>query len=137
MDSARLLPLGQHQRLKNAPGYTTPVFKGKEEQQALVQSEVASKGFIPQELVPNEVNWFYSGLGIDDTYFENEEQHVIAEHIIALFGAKIIAFTKHDPSTLVIDLEKIDEAAGRATFIHTSSPGVTAAEGPGRDCELR
>jgi len=62
---------------------------------------------------------------------------VIAEHIIALFGAKILAYTKHDPSKLVIDLEKIDEKAGRATFIHTSSPGITASEGPGADCESR
>lgn len=30
-------------RIKNVPGYTTPVFKGKEEQRALVQQEVAAK----------------------------------------------------------------------------------------------
>lgn len=30
-------------RLKNVPGYTTPVFKGKEEQRAKVQASVASK----------------------------------------------------------------------------------------------
>lgn len=29
--------------VKNMPGYTTPVFKGKEEQRALVEEEVASK----------------------------------------------------------------------------------------------
>ena len=34
---------GHHQRLKNQPGYTTPVFKEKDEQQAQVQAEVASK----------------------------------------------------------------------------------------------
>ena len=38
---------GQHadiiQRLKNVPGYTTPVFKGKEEQRAKVQATVAQK----------------------------------------------------------------------------------------------
>ncbi|KAJ2987343.1 hypothetical protein NUW54_g9452 [Trametes sanguinea] len=38
---------GQHadiiQRLKNVPGYTTPVFKGKEEQRAKVQATVAAK----------------------------------------------------------------------------------------------
>ena len=31
------------QRIKNLPGYTTPVFKGKEEQRATVQADVASK----------------------------------------------------------------------------------------------
>lgn len=30
-------------RVKNLPGYTTPVFKGKEEQRALVEAEVGAK----------------------------------------------------------------------------------------------
>lgn len=30
-------------RIKNVPGYTTPVFKGKEEQRAKVQAIVVSK----------------------------------------------------------------------------------------------
>ncbi|KAG6830675.1 hypothetical protein H0H87_007406 [Tephrocybe sp. NHM501043] len=122
-------------RVKNLPGYTTPVFKGKEEQRALVEHDVAAKGFIPRELVANEVNWFYTNLGIDDTYFQNENRAVISDHIIALFGAKIMAYTKHDPSKLVIDLEKVDENG--ATFIHTSPPGLTVTEGPGSTCEAR
>ncbi|KAE9387832.1 hypothetical protein BT96DRAFT_1004773 [Gymnopus androsaceus JB14] len=136
---------------QNLPGYTTPVFTGKEEQRALVQQEVAAKvllgldlisikinhglkGFIPQELVANEVNWFYTNLGIDDTYFRDESP---CDHIIALFGAKVLAYTKHDPSKLVIDLEKIDENGNGATFIHTSPPGITTTEGPGATCESR
>ncbi|KAF9813238.1 hypothetical protein IEO21_05724 [Rhodonia placenta] len=123
-------------RIKNVPGYTTPVFKGKEEQRAKVQANVTAKGFIPRELVANEVNWFYAHLGIDDTYFQAESVDMISDHIIALFGAKVLAYTKHDPSKLVIDLEKLDENTG-ATFIHTSSPGRTAVEGPGATCESR
>ncbi|KAF9468690.1 NADH-dependent glutamate dehydrogenase [Collybia nuda] len=122
-------------KVKNLPGYTTPVFKGKEEQRALVENDVAAKGFIPRELVAGEVNWFYTNLGIDDTYFQNESREIISDHIIALFGAKILAYTKHDPSKLVIDLEKIDEKG--ATFIHTSPPGLTVTEGPGSTCEAR
>ncbi|KAF5382512.1 hypothetical protein D9615_003066 [Tricholomella constricta] len=122
-------------RVKNLPGYTTPVFKGKEEQRTLVENDVAAKGFIPRELVANEVNWFYTNLGIDDTYFQNEDRSVISDHIIALFGAKILAYTKHDPSKLVIDLEKISDKG--ATFIHTSPPGLTVTEGPGSTCEAR
>jgi len=95
------------------------------------------QGFIPRELVANEVNWFYANLGIDDTYFQNESREVISDHIIALFGAKIMAFTKHDPSKLVIDLERIDENGNGATFIHTSPPGLTTTEGPGATCETR
>ena len=30
-------------RIKNVPGYTTPVFKGKEEQRAKVQANIAAK----------------------------------------------------------------------------------------------
>ena len=95
------------------------------------------QGFIPRELVANEVHWFYSFLGIDDNYFAAETVEVISDHIIALFGAKILAYTKHDPSQLVIDLEKIDEDGKGATFIHTSSPGKTTTEGPGSVVESR
>ena len=95
------------------------------------------QGFIPRELVANEVNWFYTHLGIDDTYFQAESVDVISDHIIALFGAKVLAFTKHDPSKLVIDLEHVDAAGRGATFIHTSPPGKTSTEGPGATCEAR
>ncbi|KIM52317.1 hypothetical protein SCLCIDRAFT_32751 [Scleroderma citrinum Foug A] len=125
------------QRVQNLPGYTTPVFKGKEEQRARVQAAVAAKGFVPRELIANEVNWFYSHLGIDDTYFQNESVSVISDHILALFGAKVLSFTKHDPNKLVIDLEKIDQKGNGATFIHTSPPGLTSTEGPGATCESR
>jgi glutamate dehydrogenase len=124
-------------RVENQPGYNTPVFNGKEEQRALVEQAVAAKGFIPREFVGNEVNWFYSNLGIDDTYFQNESQEVISDHIIALFGAKIMAYTRKDPTKLVIDLERIDEKGNGATFIHTSRPGLTSTEGPGATCEAR
>ena len=33
-------------RVENLPGYTTPVFKGKEEQRALVEHDVAAKVLI-------------------------------------------------------------------------------------------
>ncbi|KAH9953118.1 NAD-specific glutamate dehydrogenase [Russula dissimulans] len=124
-------------RIKNLPGYTTPVFEGKEEQRAKVQENVAAKGFIPRELVANEVQWFYAHLGIDDTYFRNESVEIISDHIIALFGAKVLAYTKHDPSKFVIDLEKIDPDGNGATFIHTSAPGFTTTEGPGSHVEPR
>lgn len=123
--------------VQDAPGYTTPVFKGKGEQRAQVEQDLISKGFIPRELVPNEVNWFYNALGIDDTYFQTESRDVISDHIMALFGAKIMAFTKHDPASLIIDLERIDDNGNGATFIHSSAPGLTSTEGPGAVCEAR
>ncbi|KAJ7727382.1 NADH-dependent glutamate dehydrogenase [Mycena metata] len=121
--------------VKDLPGYTTPVFAGKDEQRALVHAEVQNKGFVPTPLVQGEVQWFYENLGIDDTYFANESPAVISDHIIALYAAKIQAYTKHDVNSLVIDLEKIDDNG--ATFIHTSPPGVTSTEGPGATVETR
>ncbi|KZV84784.1 hypothetical protein EXIGLDRAFT_559959, partial [Exidia glandulosa HHB12029] len=55
--------------VQNTSGYSTPTFAGKDTQRAQVVAAVASKGFIPSELVQNEVAWFYDQLGIDDTYF--------------------------------------------------------------------
>ncbi|KAI0029457.1 hypothetical protein K488DRAFT_72957 [Vararia minispora EC-137] len=119
------------------PGYTTPVFKDKEEQRAKLQSTVTTKGCILCELVANEVQWFYAHLGIDDTYFRNESVDVIADHILALFGTKILAYTKRDSSKLVIDLERIDEQGNTATFIYTSPPGKAVTEGPNATVESR
>ncbi|KAG9051658.1 NAD-dependent glutamate dehydrogenase [Tulasnella sp. UAMH 9824] len=128
-------------RIENEPGYTTPVFSGKLAQQKLVETKLASSGFIPRNLVAGEVGWFYENLGIDDTYFANESQDVIADHIIALFGAKLLAYTKRDPAQLVIDLEKITEEGQEgkegAVFIHTSEPGKSSTTGPGSQCERR
>ena len=39
-------------RVKNLPGYTTPVFKGKQEQRALVENNVAAKVTIAYLLWP-------------------------------------------------------------------------------------
>lgn len=83
------------------------------------------------------MEWFYNYLRIDDTYFKNESADVISDHIIALYGAKVLAYTKHDPSKLFIELEKIDDNGKGATFIHNSMPGVTASTGPGTTCERR
>ncbi|KAJ7444126.1 NAD-specific glutamate dehydrogenase [Mycena galericulata] len=98
--------------VKDLPGYTTLVFAGKDAQRTLVEKEVAAKGFVSAPLV------------------SGESPAVISDHIIALYAAKIQAYTKHEES-IVIDLEKINDAGAGATFIHTSPPGVTSTEGPG------
>ncbi|EJD34372.1 NAD-dependent glutamate dehydrogenase [Auricularia subglabra TFB-10046 SS5] len=129
-------------QLKNTSGYSTPTFAGKDAQRAQVVAAVAAKGFVPAELVQLEVAWFYDQLGIDDTYFASETVEEICDHIIALFGAKVVAYTKHDMDRLEIDLEKIQRPSqpgdrDGALFIHTSPPGVTSTEGPGATCERR
>ncbi|KAG8832193.1 NAD-dependent glutamate dehydrogenase [Serendipita sp. 399] len=120
--------------IKNVPGYKTPVFPAKEEQRVKVHESVAAKGFLPKELVKFEVDWFYDSLGIEENYFANESIDAITDHIIALYAAKTLAYTKHSKE-LEIDLEKITENG--AMFIHTSAPGVTSTEGPGATCERR
>lgn len=40
-------------------GYSTNVFPGKEEQMVKVCDHLEKTGFIPKELVKNEVSWFY------------------------------------------------------------------------------
>jgi len=129
-------------RLQNISGYSTPTFTAKSAQRQVVVAAVALKGFVPAELVPLEVAWFYDQLGIDDTYFANESSDEICDHIIALYGAKVVAYTKKDMQQLGIDLEKIQKPVNPgdrdgALFIHTSPPGITVTEGPGATCERR
>ena len=102
-----------------------------------INSAASFQGFIPRDLIAGEVDWFYFNLGIDDSYFQKESSGIISDHIISLFGAKIVAYTKRDPNKFVIDLERIDDQGKGATFIHTSAPGLTSAEGPGATCEVK
>lgn len=67
-----------------------------------------------------------------ESYFANETHEVITDHIIALYAAKTLAYTKHS-NELVIELEKITDDG--ALFIHTSRPGISATVGPGATCE--
>ncbi|KZS93784.1 NAD-specific glutamate dehydrogenase [Sistotremastrum niveocremeum HHB9708] len=130
-------------KVANVPGYSSPVFAGKAAQKAQVLAQIQESGFLPSDLVSGEVEWFYTSLRIDDTYFQNESVEAISNHIIALYGAKVLAYTRHEPNHLVIDLEKVvepnvkDGVDGHATFIHTSTPGVSASDGPGATCEKR
>ncbi len=116
-------------RLPNTSGYTDTVFDGKSEQAAAVQQRLRAKGFLPAELVDAEVAWFYQNLGISDTYFANESVETIGDHIMALFGAKILAYTRHS-AALDIDLEKEDDTGAGAVYIHSSQAGKSRASGP-------
>ncbi|KAI7864292.1 Glutamate/Leucine/Phenylalanine/Valine dehydrogenase-domain-containing protein [Spinellus fusiger] len=111
-------------------GYNANVFAGKKEQMVQVCEHLTETGFLPKELVENEVVWFYNNLGIDDFYFALEPVETIANHIMALYGAKIMAYTKHENS-LEINLEK--ESEDSSVYIHSSQPGVSQLQGP--QCE--
>lgn len=60
-------------------------------------------------------------------YFASESVESIANHIMALYGAKIFAYTKNDHG-LDINLER--ETDEGAVYIHTSHPGVSQLYGP-------
>ncbi|KAG0011843.1 NAD-dependent glutamate dehydrogenase [Entomortierella chlamydospora] len=118
---------GQGHTLKNMPGYIENAFSGKSAQMVQVTEYLSEKGFIPTALAQNEVSWFYGNLGIDDMYFASESVESIANHIMALYGAKIFAYTKND-NGLDINLERETEEG--AVYIHTSRPGVSQLYGP-------
>lgn len=60
-------------------------------------------------------------------YFSMESVEVISGHIIALYGSKILSFTKNEIN-LDIHLERETEEG--AVYIHTSKPGVSQLNGP-------
>ncbi|KAI8393292.1 Glutamate/Leucine/Phenylalanine/Valine dehydrogenase-domain-containing protein [Radiomyces spectabilis] len=125
------LPSNCH-TIEDICGYNTNVFAGKNEQMGEVCAYLEKTGFLPPSLVENEVSWFYGNLGIDDYYFALESVETIANHIMALYGAKILAYTKNE-NVLDINLEK--ESEDSSIYIHSSRPGVSQVKGP--QCEKR
>lgn len=89
--------------------------------------KLEGSGFIPEEFVATETNWFYNMLGIDDMYFQTETVDAIVSHVLSLYAAKVAAYARDD-KRLEIRLDK--EAADHAVYIDTSRPGVTAVHGP-------
>ncbi|KTW30955.1 glutamate dehydrogenase (NAD(+)) [Pneumocystis jirovecii RU7] len=116
-----------HRLSDGTPGYSEIHFDGKGEQMHEVVAHLENQGFIPRDLVKNETRWFYENLGIDDMYFQKESVGTIANHILALYSAKIVAFSRHSKE-LEIRLEREDD--DHAVYIDTSVPGETNLKGP-------
>ncbi|EMR10817.1 hypothetical protein PNEG_00964 [Pneumocystis murina B123] len=116
-----------HRLSDNTSGYSETHFEGKNEQMNLVSAHLEEQGFIPKNLVRNETIWFYQNLGIDDMYFQNESVNTIANHILALYSAKIMAYTRHSRE---FDIRLEREADDHAVYIDTSVPGETNFKGP-------
>jgi len=81
--------------------------------------------------------WFYSHIGIDAIYFANESQGVISDHIVTLYSAKVLAYSKCDQSSIAMDLKSIDEKGNGAMFIHIGFPGMRSTEDLGATCEIK
>lgn len=121
------LPLSPSPILRNEHGYADNRYDDKPEQMLKVCDYIENQGFIPKDLVRNEVAWFYGNLGIDDMYFMMESVEVIARHIMALYAAKIISYIKND-TPLDVNLER--EGEDYAVYIHPSKPGISNHTGP-------
>ncbi|KAL0074663.1 Glutamate/Leucine/Phenylalanine/Valine dehydrogenase-domain-containing protein [Phycomyces blakesleeanus] len=113
--------------IHNDSGYNANVFPGKKDQMKKVVYHLEQTGFLPKELVENEVRWFYENLNIDDYYFALESVETIGSHIMALYGAKILAYTKNE-NVLDINLQKESEES--SVYVHSSKPGVSVLSGP-------
>lgn len=62
MTGATLLPPqtnGHTRTIDDGSGYNANVFPGKNEQMVQVCEYLENSGFIPKDLVQNEVGWFY------------------------------------------------------------------------------
>jgi len=113
--------------MKAGKPYETNVYEGKAEQMTEVTDVVLNMGFIPQSLVIPEVGWFYSNLGIDDMYFQTNSVETIANHILALYSAKVSAFSRNAKSFEIKLNRETDESAA---YILTARPGVSVVGGP-------
>lgn len=49
---------------------------------------VRAAKLIPEELVEPETSWFFNELGIESSYFLTTNPKKLAEHVLAIFGAK-------------------------------------------------
>ncbi len=112
---------------KSFNGYADNTFTGKAQQMEQVVTFIAEKGFIPEALIETEVAWLYNNLGIDNMYFAVESVEVIANHIMALYAAKMTSYLRN-ASSLEISLEQEHEHG--AVYIHNSKPGVSTIVGP-------
>lgn len=117
-----------HRILRSATvGYVAPAFEGKTRQMLQVQMKLRQDAWIPENHIDDQMQWFYTQLGIDETYFQTENVDAIAAHITSLYAAKLAAFARADKrQELRLDMEADDHAI----YIDTSEPGVTPAAGP-------
>ncbi|SCU98232.1 LAMI_0F13652g1_1 [Lachancea mirantina] len=69
-------------------------FPGKDAQREAVLDLVDRQGFIPDDVIEHEVDWFYESLGIDDLFFSKENPEMIANIIHTLYASKVQSFAK-------------------------------------------
>jgi glutamate dehydrogenase len=92
-----------------------------------VKEKIRASSWIPENLIDEQIEWFYNTLGIDDVYFQLEGVDAIASNITSLYAAKIAAFAREDKKQEIrLDME----ASDHAIYIDTTEPGVSSVTGP-------
>jgi len=83
----------------------------KEESLRKIEDIILGKGIYTKQAVRKEIEWFCSGLGMNDYYFKTTPVKTIAYHIEALKAAEIISSHRQD-KTFEVDLvtERKNEA---------------------------
>lgn len=92
----------------------------------MAQVALSLKGLIPDEHIDREVEWFYTKLDIDYSYFANDSVKNIRSYILSLWSAKLATNAKGSSASkqsnyLVFDRQYDDHAV----FFDSSHPGRT------------
>ncbi|KAL3229247.1 NAD-specific glutamate dehydrogenase [Nakaseomyces bracarensis] len=100
-------------------------FPGKEQQREQVLDLLDQQGFIPDDLIEQEVDWFYNSLGIDDLFFSRETPQLLANIIHSLYASKLESFAKSNfvgvqPQQFNIK-NRIVTAGNHAIFMESNS----------------
>lgn len=69
-------------------------FPGIDLQREQVIDLLDQQGFIPDDLIEQEVGWFYDALGIDDLFFSKQTAAMISNIINSLYASKLDSFAK-------------------------------------------
>eukprot|EP00299_Pterocystis_sp_00344_P017735 c8885_g1_i1.p1 GENE.c8885_g1_i1~~c8885_g1_i1.p1 ORF type:complete len:1118 (+),score=309.80 c8885_g1_i1:50-3355(+) len=64
----------------------------------------------PPDLINSEVDYFFSNLGLDDSYFHVTDVHTIANHILCIFSAKSISRLSNNAFAINVKSEDTDRA---------------------------
>ncbi|CCC69620.1 hypothetical protein NCAS_0D00390 [Naumovozyma castellii] len=99
-------------------------FVGKDLQREAVIDILDNSGFIPDDLIEQEVDWFYNSLGIDDLFFARESPQLLANIIHSLYASKLDSFAKskfsNDNPELFNIKNKIITGQNHAIFMETN-----------------
>ncbi|CCH58919.1 hypothetical protein TBLA_0B00760 [Henningerozyma blattae CBS 6284] len=104
-------------------------FPGKTLQKENVIDILDRQGFIPDDLIENEVEWFYNSLGIDDLFFSRNTPELLANLIHSLYSSKLDSFAKsklnNSDKTQIFNIKnKIITNDNSAIFMESNGLGL-------------